>query len=104
MLTIEHEHIVLLIMLIMINFNFIALNGFLSKKFYYFTEIFSLYSLLGRKSVDLAIVKLCTSCSQKADRRASSLKSERKFHFHLGGKISIFLTGLNGLYLLMQTH
>jgi hypothetical protein len=24
--------------------------------------------------------------------------------FHLGGKISTFLTGLNGLYLLMQTH
>jgi hypothetical protein len=32
MLTIEHEHIVLLIMLPMINFNCIALNGFLSKK------------------------------------------------------------------------
>jgi hypothetical protein len=34
MLTIEHEHIVHLIMLTMINFNCIALNGFLSiKKF-----------------------------------------------------------------------
>jgi hypothetical protein len=33
MLTIEHEHIVLLIMLTMINFNCIALNSFLSKKF-----------------------------------------------------------------------
>ena len=33
MLTIEHEHIVHLIMLTMIIFNCIALNGFLSKKF-----------------------------------------------------------------------
>jgi hypothetical protein len=33
MLTIEHEHIVLLIMLTMINFNCIALKGFLSEKF-----------------------------------------------------------------------
>jgi hypothetical protein len=33
MLTIEHEHIVHLIMLTMISFNSIALNGFLSKKF-----------------------------------------------------------------------
>jgi hypothetical protein len=33
MLTIEHEHIVLLIVLTMINFNCIALHGFLSKKF-----------------------------------------------------------------------
>ena len=33
MLTIDHDHIVLLIMLTMINFNCIALNGFLSKKF-----------------------------------------------------------------------
>ena len=33
MLTIEHEPIVHLIMLTMINFNCIALNGFLSKKF-----------------------------------------------------------------------
>ena len=33
MLTIEHEHIVHLIMLTMINFNCIELNGFLSKKF-----------------------------------------------------------------------
>ena len=33
MLTIEHEHTVHLIMLTMIHFNCIALNGFLSKKF-----------------------------------------------------------------------
>jgi hypothetical protein len=32
MLTIDHDHIVLLIMLTMINFNCIALNGSLSKK------------------------------------------------------------------------
>jgi hypothetical protein len=68
MLTIEHEHIVLLIMLTMINFNCIALNGFLSKKFHILQTFF-----------------LCIS-------------------FHLGGKISILLTGLNGLYLLMQIH
>jgi hypothetical protein len=33
MLTIEHVHIVLLIILLMFNFNCIALNGFLSRKF-----------------------------------------------------------------------
>jgi hypothetical protein len=33
MLSIEQEHIVLLIMLTMVNFNCIALNGFLSKIF-----------------------------------------------------------------------
>jgi hypothetical protein len=31
-------------------------------------------------------------------------KVREEISFHLGGKISIFLTGLNGLHLLMQTH
>jgi hypothetical protein len=44
MLTIEPEHIVYLIMLNMIKFNLIALNGFLSKKVNIFQKIFSLYS------------------------------------------------------------
>ena len=40
------------------------------------------------------------------DSRQESLepKVREEISFHLGGKISIFLTGLNGLYLLMQTH
>ncbi len=58
--------------------------------FLYFTDICSLYSLWGRKSFHLATVKLCTSCSQTADRKAWSLKSEMKFHFYWGGKKSIF--------------
>jgi hypothetical protein len=40
MLTIEHQHIVRLIMLTMINFNCIALNGFLSKNFYILQTFF----------------------------------------------------------------
>ncbi len=40
MLTIKHEHIVLLIMLTMINFKCIALNAFLSKKIYIFQTFF----------------------------------------------------------------
>jgi hypothetical protein len=51
------------------------------KYFLYFTDICSLYSLWGRKSFHLATVKLCTSCSQTADRKAWSLKSEMKFYF-----------------------
>ncbi len=65
-------------------------NGLLSKNFIYFTDICSLYSLRGRKSFHLAIVKLCTSCSQKADRKAWSLKSEMKFHFCWGLKTVFF--------------
>jgi hypothetical protein len=40
MLTIEHEHIVLLIMLTMIDFNCMAVNGFLSKSFNIFQTFF----------------------------------------------------------------
>jgi hypothetical protein len=54
----------------------------------------------GIKSVHLATVKLCTSCSQKAERTAPSLKSD-VITFLLGGK-NIFLTSFNGLYLLKQ--
>ncbi len=65
--------------------------GLLSKIFFiYFTDICPLYSLWGRKSFHLATVKLCTSCSQTADRKASSLKSEMKFNFCWGIKKSIF--------------
>jgi hypothetical protein len=60
------------------------------KYFLYFTDICSLYSLWGRKSFHLATVKLYTSCSQIADRKAWSLKSEMKFHFCWGVKKSIF--------------
>jgi hypothetical protein len=40
------------------------------------------------------------------ERRQESLESKvrEEISFHLGGKRSTFLTGLNGLYLLMQTH
>jgi hypothetical protein len=31
-------------------------------------------------------------------------KVREEISFHLGGKISYFLTGLNGLYLLIQTQ
>ena len=43
------------------------------------------------KSVHLATVELCTSCSQKADREGLSLKSEMKFHFCWGGEKVFFL-------------
>ncbi len=52
--------------------------------FLHFTHICSLYSLWGRKSFHLATVKLCTSCSQTADRKAWSIKSEMKFLFCWG--------------------
>ncbi len=68
------------------------LNGLLSKCFFLFTDICSLYSLWGRKAFHLATVKLCTSCSQTADRKAWSLKSEMKFLFCCGEKI-FFKTG-----------
>ncbi len=45
-------------------------NGLLSIIFIYFTDICSLYSLWGRKTFHLATVKLYTSCSQTADRKA----------------------------------
>ncbi len=43
------------------------------------------------KSVLLATVELCTSCSQKADREGLSLKSKMKFNFCCGGKKVFFL-------------
>ncbi len=43
-------------------------------------------TMYSSKSVNLATVELCTSCSQKADREGLSLKSEMKFHFCWGGK------------------
>jgi hypothetical protein len=52
------------------------------------------------KSVHLATVELCTSCSQKADRESLSLKSEMNF-ISVGEEKSNFFTGLNGFYLLM---
>jgi hypothetical protein len=55
----------------------------------------------GSKSVHLATVKLCTSCSQKAERTAPSLKPEMLLHFCWGAK-NIFLTSFYGLYLLKQ--
>jgi hypothetical protein len=95
MLTIDHDHIVLLIMLTMINFNCIALNGFLSKKFVFIVR-----------------QKICPPCNSKTlyvmftESRQESLEPtvREEISFHLGDKISIVLTGLNGLYLLMQTH
>jgi hypothetical protein len=42
------------------------------------------------KSVHLATVELCTSCSQKADREGLSLKSEMKFHFFWEEKKGFF--------------
>ena len=56
--------------------------------------------------------KICPPCNSKTlyvmftESRQESLepKVREEISFHLGGKISIFLTGLNGLYLLMQTH
>ncbi len=65
-------------------------NGLLSKFFLYFTAICSLYSLWGRKSFYLATVKLCKSCSQTANRKAWSPKSELKFHLCWGVKKVFF--------------
>jgi hypothetical protein len=49
------------------------------------------------KSVHLATVELCTSCSQKADREGLSLKSEMNF-ISVGDEKKYFFTGLNGFY------
>ncbi len=73
-------------------------DSLLSKFFILFYRHLFLYSLWGRKSFHLATVKLCTSCSQTADRKAWSLKSEMKF-ISAGGVRKYFLTGLNELYL-----
>ncbi len=54
MLNIEQEHIVFLLM---INFICIALNGFLSKKFYILQTFFLCTRWLGKKSFHLATVK-----------------------------------------------
>ena len=67
-----------------------GVNGLFSNFFLYFSDIFSLYSLSGRKSIHLATVKLCTSCSQTADRKAKRLKSEMKFHCCWGIKKVFF--------------
>jgi hypothetical protein len=56
--------------------------------------------------------KICPPCNSKTlyvmciESRQESLepKVRKEIAFHLGGKISIFLTGLNGLYLHMQTQ
>jgi hypothetical protein len=56
--------------------------------------------------------KICPPCNSKTlyvmftESRQESLepKVRKEISFHLGGKISTFLTGLNGLYHLMQTH
>jgi hypothetical protein len=103
MLTIEHEHINILIMLTMVIFNTIALNGFSSKKFNILQTFFFVF---------IVRQKICQPCTGKSlyvmftESRQESLepKVREEISFHLGGKISIFLTGLNGLYLLMQTH
>jgi hypothetical protein len=57
--------------------------------------------MYGSKSLHLATVKLCTSCSQKANRTALSLKSEMKILSCWGIK-KYSLNGLNGLYHPMQ--
>jgi hypothetical protein len=56
--------------------------------------------------------KICPPCNSKTvyvmftESRQESLELivREEISFHLRGKICIFLTGLNGLYLLMQTH
>jgi hypothetical protein len=70
MFTIEHEHIVFLLMLTMINFNCIALNGFFYLKSYILQTFFLCILWFGRKSFHLATVQFCASCSQTADRKA----------------------------------
>ncbi len=57
MLTIDHDHIALLIMLTMINFNCIALNGFLSKKFN-ILQTFFFFAFIVRQ-------KICPPCNSK---------------------------------------
>ncbi len=47
-------------------------------------------TMYSSKSVHLATVELCTSCSQKADREGLSLKSEMNFHFCWEGKKVFF--------------
>ncbi len=66
-------------------------NGLLSKFIYiYILQKFVLFSLWGRKCFHFATIKLCTSCSQTADRKAWSLKSEIKYHFCWGVKKVFF--------------
>jgi hypothetical protein len=63
-------------------------------------------------TVFIARQKICPPCNSKTlyvmytESRQESLESKvrEEISFHLGGKISTFLPGLNGLYLLMQTH
>jgi hypothetical protein len=47
-------------------------------------------TIYGSKSLYLATVKLCTSCSQTADRKALSLKLEMKFLSYWGIKKVFF--------------
>ncbi len=49
-----------------------------------------MHTLHSSKSVHLATVELCTSCSQKADREGLSLKSGMNFHFCWEGKKYFF--------------
>jgi hypothetical protein len=42
-------------------------------------------TLYGSQFLHLATVKICTSCSQKADRKALSLKVRYEIPFLLGG-------------------
>jgi hypothetical protein len=56
--------------------------------------------------------KICPPCNSKtlyamfteSRQESPQPKVREEISFYLGGKISIFLTGLNGLYLLRQTH
>jgi hypothetical protein len=88
MLTIEPEHIVYLIMLNMIKFNCIALNGFLSKKVNIFQKFFLVFILRQ---------KICPPCNSKTlyvmftENRQESLepKVREEISFRLGGKIRI---------------
>jgi hypothetical protein len=100
MLTIEQEHIVHLIMLTMINFNCIALNGFLSKKFHILQTFFFVF-IVGQKICPPRNSKTLYVMFTESRQESLEPKVREEISFHPGGKISIFLTGLNGLYLLM---
>jgi hypothetical protein len=63
-------------------------NGLLSKFFKYICIHCEAENLSALQL--LATVNLCTSCSQTADRKAWSLKSEMKFHFCWGVKKVFF--------------
>ena len=52
--------------------------------------------------VSLALPLLVMYTESRQESLESKVREE--ISFHLGGKISTFLIGLNGLYLLMQTH